>query len=84
LEKLIKDLKAVEGVKVYEIDRKSKNLKIGLSLPNGKELPIILETEVIDGYIDLKKAPKITPQNFLKVAEVLGNYGYALPNYRYF
>ena len=70
LDKLIADLKAVEGVRIYNLNKITGNLKIGSASPKGKELTIIVETVVGDSYIDLKKAPKITPENFLRVAEV--------------
>ena len=80
LEGLFKDLKAIRGTRLYDVNKESGDFKIGLSIPDGKDISVIVETsQAHNCYLDLKRMPEITPTSLLKVAEVLMNHDYVAP-----
>lgn len=75
LDTFIKELEALEGVRVYEVDQTAKTCMVGMELPDKEsELGIIVDIMGDASRIDSEQIPLVTPASFLQVRKVFMRY----------
>jgi hypothetical protein len=82
LDMFIKELEALDGVRVYDADHTAKKCKIGMQLPDGKsEIEIVVDV-MGTSYIDVDEVPLITPSSYLQIERTFRRYDLQLARTR--
>lgn len=83
IRKMIAELNAIEGARVYEVDEETGDFRLGMALPDGTEISAVIESLGRDSYMDLDDTPEVTPPCFLKIYDILAEHDFQCPvNYR--
>jgi hypothetical protein len=79
--KIIKKLEQIDGVKVYDFDKKTGNFRIMMYVPPNKP-PIFfnVESKGWEATLESKKVPEITPPSYLQVEKILTSCDYNVDN----
>jgi len=72
---LIEELGEIEGVTVSDLELEIGKFRLGMALPDGETLPVVINVYEDSSYLEVDAAPQLTPACWLQVDSIMGEYG---------